>query len=1040
VADFTIGKPVQNMDDDFTIGEPLKLDMPGESIVTTPRQSTWDNLVSKFFTPKVSKAKAANIMGLSEQSGIRPSKVNRKYTEMVEPIMSRTYPTTKQAAESTMKIALVPAAIINPLGTAIGVGGFMGLDELKNAIVGWVKKEDYEFQGGKGISDLVDAEGFSRDAIDLMEFATEAYFAGKVSGLTKSLANAVRRTPTPEKKIALINEVAKEVKETGKSVDEVVRTKASVEETASAIDSDAVLEGGPTNDPSMPVKTPSLESMEASVKGGAVRNQDAKFAKKSSINLDRLDTTEDVKTFIDMRTQQLAEKIDKKTISWDETRAKAEEMGLDWQDIVKSGRKTKDLAAYVEATREFQVTQAQAVFDKIRKLPADKSKITDEMRIEILNDVANHGEVLAASSKMTAEIGRALNVHKKMMASDPEFVQTVGINKIMKEIIKKGNLEKDFDSIVADMKKVDITNLAEVNKIMQKYHKAGIMDMIYEGWLNMILSAPKTHIVNVAGSLIASGIKTIGEIPIAASLELLRGGKRKVFFGESKAEAFGAIHGIKDAGRAFLKAWQTEQPTGPWSKAEIPFIKAIPSKEVTIGGKTFELGGKQVRIPTKLLLATDEFFKTMIYRGSLSRQAYNMAHTEGVRGTNALNRIAELLQNPTEAMLDKAHGEANYMTYNNPLGTIGQHIMKIRDAIPGRLGYFFVPFIRTVTNLTKYSAERTPFNFAKIAYDYSKGKISKDELSNEIAKPIVGSILTLITATMVSEGMITGGGPKDKNKREALMQTGWRPYSFLIGDKYIGYNRYDPLGQIIGTSADITEIILNKPFPEEQDAKKLVGRMAFSLAKNWTSKTYLQGVSGILDAISDPVRYGDNFVNNFAGSLIPSVVASVARSSDPYFRQTDSILETLKSRIPTQSEKLLPKRDVWGNPVERKGGFTIQMLSPSDVSTDNPDFINKELVRLGVAPSMPSKKIRDVELTPIEYDVYTEFAGKEARRGVERYIESDAYATRRDEINKLAIENIIARKRQAIANQVWAAMEKTRRDAPRNKKYGRVTE
>jgi uncharacterized protein YoxC len=922
-----------------------------------------------------------------------------------------------------MKIALVPAAVANPLGTLVGVGIFMGLDELKNATVSWLKKEDYEFQGGKGISDLVEAEGFSRDAIDLMEFATEAYFAGKISGLTKSLANAVRRTPTPEKKIALINEVAKEVKETGKSVEEVVRTKANVED---------VIAEAP--------ETPSLEMLETSVKGGAIRNQDAKFAKKSSINLERLDTTEDVKTFIDMRTQQLAEKIDKKTISWDETRAKAEEMGLDWQDIVKSGRKTKDLAAYVEATREFQVTQAQAVFDKIRKLPADKSKITDEMRIEILNDVANHGEVLTATSKMSSEIGRALNIHKKMMASDPEFVQTVGINKIMKEIIKKGNLEKDFDSIVADMKKVDITNLTEVNKIMQKYHKAGIMDMINEGWLNIILSGLKTHIVNVSGSLIASGIKTFGELPISATLELMKGGKRKVFFGESKAEAFGAIHGIKDAGRAFKMAFNTEEPTGTWSKAEIPFRKAIPSKEITIGGKTFELGGRQVRIPTRILLATDEFFKTMIYRGSLSRQAYNIAHTEGARGTSALNKISDLLQNPTEAMLEKAHSEANYMTFNQPLGAMGKHVMKIRDDLPGRLGYFLVPFIRTITNLTKYSAERTPFNFAKIAYDYSKGKISKDELSNEIAKPIAGSILTAITATLVAEGKITGGGPKDKNKREALMQTGWRPYSFLIGDKYIGYNRYDPLGQIIGTSADITEIILNKPFPEEQDAKKLVGRMAFSLAKNWTSKTYLQGVSGIFDAISDPVRYGDNFVNNFAGSLIPSVVASVARSSDPYFRQTDSILETLKSRIPTVSEKLLPKRDVWGNPVERKGGFTIQMLSPSDVSTDNPDFINKELVRLGVAPSMPAKKIREVELTPIEYDVYTEFAGKEARRGVERYIESDAYATRRDEINKLAIENIIARKRQAIANQVWAAMEKTRRDAPRNKKYGRVTE
>ncbi len=44
---------------------------------------------------------------------------------------------------------------------------------------------------------------------------------------------------------------------------------------------------------------------------------------------------------------------------------------------------------------------------------------------------------------------------------------------------------------------------------------------------------------------------------------------------------------------------------------------------------------------------------------------------------------------------------------------------------------------------------------------------------------------------------ITGGGPLDENQKKALMATGWQPYSFKVGDKYISYQRLDPLGMMV---------------------------------------------------------------------------------------------------------------------------------------------------------------------------------------------------------------------------------------------------
>lgn len=990
-----------------------------QTISSMPEQSLWDTIVSKFYTPSVSKEKASNIVALSQATGKKPTQVLRKYDEITEQVVARTYPTPKRAAEVTMGVGAIAGMVVNPIHTITAIGAFMGLDELKNAVVSHVSGEKYEFQAGKGVSDLLKAEGFSRDAIDLLEFAGEAWGAGKVSGLTKSLANAVRGIAKPEEKIKFINEVAAETKKSKRTVEQVVKEKAPATETVEDI----------------APPTPSLESLEAQVKGGAIRNRDAKYAKESSINLDRLDTTEDVKAFIDGRTRQLSQEIGKKVETWDETRAKAEDLGLDWKDIIRQGKKVEDLAAQVEATRQIQMTMAQTVFDKIRNLPADRTQITPEMKMDILNDVANHGQVLVATSKMSSEIGRALNVHKKMMQSDPEFIQKVGMNKLLEKLSKDKKLEKEFDNIVEELRSVDVTDLKAVNDIVMKHHKAGIMDMIYEGWMNAILSGPKTHVVNITGSLIASAIKTGLELPVASAINILSGKRSGSLLGTATAEGFGSYNGLKDGARAFARAWKTGETEGPWTKVEVAYPKAIPSFEINIGGKMYEVGGKQIRIPTRALQAADEFFKTVFYRGSLSRQAYELAATEKLKGAKFSERVSELLTTPTKEMLERAHYDALYQTFNQPLGKFGQNVMRLRDAVPGRLGYFILPFARTITNLVKYAGERTPFNFAKIAYDYNKGKIPRAELAEELAKPIVGTTLGLTASFLVHEGYLTGGGPKDTKKRNALRSTGWQPYSLKIGDTYVSYNRYDPLGSIIGTAADLTELALDKN-TDEETAKQYAGRVAFTLSRNWLSKTYLQSISGMIDALYDPVRYGENFVNSYAGSLIPSMVATVARSTDPYYRNVDTVVEAIQARLPLASEKLLPKRDLWGEPIERKGGFLLKMLSPSDISTEDPSKVDREMVRLGVSKSVPSKKIRNIELEPAEYDVYCERAGKLARRMVERFVESDIYANTRDEINKLKIENIITYARKVEGMKVWAAMERARRMKPIEKKYG----
>ena len=194
-----------------------------ETIQTAPESSFWGNMASRLFTPSMNKDKASNIITLSEQTGLSPSRVSKKYEELTGQIAEKTYPTAKRAAEVGMGAGIVAGLVANPIHTAIALGTFMGLDELKNAFVSYASNDEYEFQGGKGVSDLLQLEGFSKDAVDLAEFVAEAWAAGKVSGATKSLANAVRNIVKPEEKVKFINDVAKDVKKEKITIEEAVR-------------------------------------------------------------------------------------------------------------------------------------------------------------------------------------------------------------------------------------------------------------------------------------------------------------------------------------------------------------------------------------------------------------------------------------------------------------------------------------------------------------------------------------------------------------------------------------------------------------------------------------------------------------------------------------------------------------------------------------------------------------------------------------------------------------------------------------------------
>jgi hypothetical protein len=140
-------------------------------------------------------------------------------------------------------------------------------------------------------------------------------------------------------------------------------------------------------------------------------------------------------------------------------------------------------------------------------------------------------------------------------------------------------------------------------------------------------------------------------------------------------------------------------------------------------------------------------------------------------------------------------------------------------------------------------------------------------------------------------------------------------------------------------------------------------------------------LSEAVNALDDPERYGQRFLQNYASTIIPTGVAQIERIGDPELRERYSdkgfwfeTYNAIKERVPGWSESLPVRRNLWGEPIAPEGGLGPDIISPIYTSTAKKSPIDEELIRLKAGIGMP-KKIQSIhgepiQLTAKEYDQF----------------------------------------------------------------------
>lgn len=726
----------------------------------------------------------------------------------------------------------------------------------------------------------------------------------------------------------------------------------------------------------------------------------ADSTKGIDFNFSNIDAPEQIRSMLNTFSDSIKGAVAKTTrgkVSFEQIQSFADEIGSSAQNLEGLYKDTGVLAERVTAGRIMLNKSASALVDlaqRARELNISLAAEPEAKQTALLalrKQAMIHAEIQAQLKGTQTEIARAMSA-MRIQTQDARFAKDE-LNTLI-EHFGGDKLNIGFADAVVQL----ANDPAKLNKLIRKSAWVKTLDMLQEVFTNSILSGPITHATNILGNSIRA-IAGTAETAIAAGI----GKTRKMLgseldaadFNEAAAQAHGLVDGVLDIVDLIRtgKISEVGQFGGNKTDGGAFFDPAITAGNMGLTTNSF-LGrvattfvngfGDFIRLPGQALQFEDNIFKQINVRSSLRQNAYRQAKSEGLIGDDFAKRMAELINDPPPNLMTKAHEDALDAVFAKSLEKDGGALDRMgiwlqtakneglngRALVPGL--HFIVPFIKTPTNIIKYAWDRMPVLGLINQQNISIMKNGGREMDLLLAKQTMGATALMIGSFLASQDMITGGLPQlTKGQKEV---SGKQAYSVKIGDKWVAYNRVDPIGMFLGMAADFANLSGNvDDFTREELAYAAVSALGTNLA----SKTYLQGLFNTIGAISDATKGQTAGLEKWASSLINGFTPYNGLRNqgnkafgDDVVRETNGLFDKWLATIPGFSQTLPPHRNLLtGEPVVYEGGMGVDIASPFYTKTEVNDPAANEISRLRLKFFQHPPKRRDgIDLTDEQYD------------------------------------------------------------------------
>lgn len=646
-------------------------------------------------------------------------------------------------------------------------------------------------------------------------------------------------------------------------------------------------------------------------------------------------------------------------------------------------------AGYLVSNRMFQDSFALASRIRLGDYSAYGSR--DAAMAALKHHLSVATSVYGAARSMTAASGRAMRRMRMDFSLDPATVNALGAmdaERMVRLIGETQGNPRALGKLIGEptlwAKTKDFGSFLLINGLVSS-PKTQLINALSNGY--MVMARPLERIVGAVPAVLGGNVEA-GPI-LKQSL------RQYTYLGSAFTDAFETAKRAFAENDSILAPHATEAYAGnrgavrslgafkPWDSPGNILHNALLAAVPVVG------------LPTRTLGFIDELSKQTVYRATVLARAHESAveaaQAAGLSGKAFKDYVRAAVRNKLDDAFDAegrgtdeaALREAQTATFQQELApnSMGKWLQTgAGNFFPLRL---MLPFVKTPTNILRYGWKMTPgLNMLQTEFrDAITGKMGMQAKMQATGQMMLGGLFMGSAAFLVSRGTITGGGPKDPKLRSELMATGWQPYSVVHENEdgtktYLPFGRVDPVAMPFGIMADLMDALHVYDGEETPDLGATIGGLLVALSRQFTSKSYLDGVSQALDALSDPDSRMESYAGRTLANFIPFSAALRQLNPDPYLRDARDITDKLLATIPGYSEGVAPRRDAWGDPVRRVGLW----------SSDEDQTVDRETQRLilesggGVASPQPVHNgvdLRDVTMSDgmNAYEKYQLYAG-----------------------------------------------------------------
>lgn len=632
---------------------------------------------------------------------------------------------------------------------------------------------------------------------------------------------------------------------------------------------------------------------------------------------------------------------------------------------------------------------------------------------------AKAAEIANDAAKNLTEAGRAVQAASLLGKMTPEGMARYAARQIQKynEQAGKRTLKnflggaKEIPDLTGDQLK-EITDAMEaINKMtdgtdkaralqklgekIQSYIPSTLYQKIINVWKAGLLTGLKTTGVNVASNLSHAISEIAKDVPASAvdKVVSLFTGKRTLAL-TGKGTGKGAAEGVAKGWDYFKTGFDERNIADKLDYKKVNFGKGPVAK--ALKGYTDTVFG--------MLGAQDQPFYYAAKMRSLANQASAMAKNEGLKGKAARDFAQKLIENPTDDMMKYATLDAETAVFQQDswLAKKAQNLQKGLEIV--------LPFAKTPANVANAMINYSPVGIVKtIIENIGKGRFDQRLFSQGIGRGITGTAALAIGSALMGNKMMNLSWPTSEKEREQWELEGRLPNTIMIGGKWRNIGVLGPLGMVLIVGGH-----MRQGMEETGSFAGGLAQAAGGFGNALTEQSFLSGVNRAIDALKDPKRSFNGFASSLAGSVVPTLIADIARGMDQYERRTDGMIERIQSRIPGARQGLEPKVDAFGKKVETPNLFEVlaDPTRPGNPTAEANDPVLKELRRLmdadyPVTPTQLGPTAGYESLAPELNTKLWQTSGMYVKKEIERVMNSRQYDRYDDEQKSQVLDRAI---------------------------------